>query len=342
LSRQYDGGAEYLASELESAALVNKRIYPTREMLAREYQKYYNLTVPANFDRKKTASLRNAFRYSMATFDRFWPQGFFNLPPDISNPQPPCEKATSFERNFNNEFFAKRTEKYYTFLNIGNADWRFHNLYYLTTPFPEGTSLKDGKIYSSYPSRPWLPLQGVELFWTPKFGQFLSRHNWSMFSHQLLRLDLDGKVADFPTSFSCEAAVESDGFSLINRTKHLGIKTRRHISLEKDGLGFELSISSPVKLKKKYQLIEQLPYLIKKDMAFTKIDTKVNELRAYLPSGAGIKLIFSRPVTVRRGPVSSAAFNPKTLKIGLLEIIIDEQFDGSECRFAYKIKADDR
>ena len=91
-------------------------------------------------------------------------------------------------------------------------------------------------------------------------------------------------------------------------------------------------------------LIEQLPFHIKNDMTISGADQekRVSQVRISRSNGGAVLLSFNRPVVVKRGYDSRAAMNDPKLKVGLLEIVLAENFDGAEpCEFTYEIKADD-
>lgn len=341
LNRQYDGGAELLSDKFESAALVNKRTDPDRAELEKEFSAYSEVSVPEDL-KSWIPGGENMFRYSFTSFDRIWRNSLIKLDKDIANPKTPAEESTSFERQFNDEFVAKRTPAYYAFFYTGNPDWRSRLWRTVQSPFPEGSELENGRIHSKQASRPWMPLQGINLFWTPAFGKFVSAHNWTMYSQNLVRLERDGKVVDFPTCYSAESRIQQGRIDLLHKSKFEGIRLRRSIEEAHRSVKVKIEVSSPGRIPP-CQLIEQIPYLIKKDLSFSSMDGKVRSLRASLPSGAGILLKFNRPVTIRQGPVSTAVFNSPDRQIGLLEIVFEETFTGEdESRLSYEIRADDK
>lgn len=339
LNRQYDGGAELLSDKIESAALVNKRTDPDRASLEKKFAVHSKVCVPDDIHPWIPGG-ENLFRYSLWSFDFVWRNSLIRQGKDIPSPKTPSEKSDSFECNFNNEFVATRTPSYYVFFHTGNAGWRYHLWRYFDSPFPDGAKLENGRIHSQKTSRPWMPVQGLDLFWTPRFGKFVSGHNWTMYSHNMVRIDRGGKVVDFPTSYSCESKIREGEVELFQQTKFEGICIRRTFNMKKDSLNVTIDVSAPGKISP-CQLVEQIPYLRKKGLTFSGIGDGIRRLRVSLPSGAGVLLEFSRPVTVRQGPISTAVQNPPEYEIGLLEVLFDQSFDGTKNVFTYQIKADD-
>ncbi len=340
LSRQYDGGAELLSDRLESAALVNRRKSFTQADLEREFAHYSAPGVPEKIETwRKSGDV--LFGYSFASFDRIWRGGLIPMGKDIQNPRTPAEKSGPFERNFNGEFVAKRTGAYYAFFHTGNTSGRFHQWRSMSGILPEGTKLENGVLVSSEASRPWLPVQGLNLFWTPGFGQFVSGHNWSMYTHQLLRLDREGRCDDFTENCSCESEISGGRIVLRQKMKKEGVRIRREYEMTENGVKVSLKASAPEKIRRG-TLVEQIPYLKKAGLVFSPMKGKITSLRASLPSGACVVLNFSRPVEVREGPVSKAVFNPSDLRIGVLEIQAVPEFDGTPAAFEYEIGAGTR
>ncbi len=341
LNRQYDGGAELLSDKFESAALVNKRTDPDRAELEKEFATYSSVSVPEDI-KPWIPGGENMFRYSFTSFDRIWRNSLIKLDKDIANPKTPAEQSTSFERHFSDEFVAKRTPAYYAFFYTGNPDWRSRHWRSIQSPFPEGSELENGQIHSKEASRPWMPMQGMNIFWTPAFGKFVSAHNWTMYSQNLVRLERAGKVVDFPTCYSAESRNQHGRIDFKHASKFEGLRFRRGIEPTTHSVKVEINVSAPGAIRP-CQLIEQIPYLLKRNLAFSSMDGKVRSLRASLPSGAGVLLEFDRPVTIRQGPVSTATFNSPDMRIGLLEIVFEQNFDGSaESQLNYEIKADDK
>ena len=118
---------------------------------------------------------------------------------------------------------------------------------------------------------------------------------------------------------------------------------KRGTEFKEDGLKVSLKISAPEK-GKKMTLIEQLPFHIKNDMTISGADQekRVSQVRISRLNGGAVLLSFNRPVVVKLGYDSRAAMNEPKLKVGLLEVVLAENFDGAEpCEFTYEIKADD-
>jgi len=137
------------------------------------------------------------------------------------------------------------------------------------------------------------------------------------------------------SSKTIDDAMQRSFRTLLSCVSHSFEETRHSLKVK-------IKVSAPGSIPS-CQLIEQIPYLIKKDLVFSSMDGKIRSLRASLPSGAGILLKFDRRVSVRQGPVSTATFNPPDRQIGLLEIVFEENYDGTgESQLNYEIKADDK
>lgn len=344
LNRQYTGGTNLLADRLEEAAAVDFRKLPTVDEAAKAFEAYSKITMPKNFEQWCAKDGELLTRYQFDPWIPLWDQAIFPVGENLKNAKLPQEKSKNFERNFNDEFLAKRTPSYYAFFYTGNYSWRRHNWRYENTPFPDKAEVVNGEIYSAHPSRAWMAMQGMNLFWTPKFGAFLTARNWTMYTQNLVRVEQNGKVVDFPTCYSAEAKyVSGKRLETVHTSKYYGLKMKRATEFKEDGLKVSLKISAPEK-GKKMTLIEQLPFHIKNDMTISGADQekRVSQVRISRSNGGAVLLSFNRPVVVKRGYDSRAAMNDPKLKVGLLEIVLAENFDGAEpCEFTYEIKADD-
>lgn len=352
LNAQYGGGIPLLDDKLEDAAAVSRKaaVY-NRKLTEAEFDNLSRAKVPANLTEWCQTAGRNMFRAGIDCWLPVWFKSILPIGETLPNAKLPIEKSDDFTRNFNNELYACRTPSYYTLFYTGNYDWRWRIPRTFTTPLPEGMTEKNGELYTAQSSRPWMNMQGMELFWTPKFGIFVSSHNWSMYSQNIVRADRNGKVVDFAVSYSTRTEIRKNKLEFKQTTKKLALKVNRTAEMKKDSVNVLLEVSMPDKIES-VELVEQIPYRLKPDLKFTYFSGKkttdapgkeITSIKVTRDNGSAVVIRFGRPVTVRQGMKSSATLNYPKFYIGLLEIVFDEQFRGTQKkRFSYTISGEDR
>jgi len=351
LNCQYGGGINFLDDILEEAAVVSQRSAIQKTLTEAEFNSCAAAKMPADLNKWCRTAGENMFHYGMTVWLPMWSESILNIGKTLPDARLPIEKSSSFEKNFNNEFYARRTPGYYTFFNVGNYDWRWRYPRMFDSPLPEGTKLKNGELYSSASSRPWMPIQGMNIFWTPKFGIFVSAHNWSMYTQNLVRADRHGKVVDFATSYTSQFKRKKGKFELDCKTKFLGLAVEREVKPGEKKVEIKLKVSAPAPIEP-VELVEQLPFRIKPDLKFAYCSGKafsdqpgkgITEIRVSRADRSAVMIRFDRPVTVRQGVKSSATFNYPKFYAGLLEIVFQPEFSGrQDAKLTYTISGDDK
>ena len=351
LNTQYGGGICLMDDIMEEAAVVSRKDVYAKKLTESEFDFHAKLKVPSDLTKWCQTTGKILFGAGMDCWLPMWFKSILPIGETLPNAKLPIEKSNDFERNFNNEFYARRTPEYYTFFYTGNHTWRWHYLRSFTDPLPSGTKIKGGEVYTANPSSPWMPMQGMNLFWTPEFGIFVSAHNWSMYSQNLLRADRNGNVVDFPTAYSTESILQKDSVETSRDTKFLGLKINRKSIMKKDSVEVQLKVSARNRIVP-VELIEQIPYRLKPDLKFTAYSGKketafpgknITVLRVSRSNGSSVLLRFNRPVEIRQGMKSSATFNYPKFYIGVLEIVLNTKFDGSkEEKISYTLSGEDK
>ena len=347
--RQYHGGNNLLADRMKSAAVLATNKVPDAASAEQLFSRYARIPFPKDFDQWMQKEGIEITRYFFSEWEPVWYQSIFPIGAKLEDAKLPHESQECFEKDFNGEFHARRTAEYYAFLYTGNPCWRDFQWREIELPFQGLTRLVDGKVHSKHVAASWMPMQGINLFWTPGFGTFVAARNWSMYTQNLIRLDRDGKVADFQTSYSASSRKSDSAIELEHRSKFLGVTFRRRIMMQDDALEVQLDIEAP-EIMQPHSVIEQLPFLQKPDLQFAWIENGIAQplpgknataLRASTPNGA-VLLNFSRPINVRRG-YDSELQGDLQQQHGLLELEISDSYDGSgKLEFSYSITGEKR
>ncbi|MBQ7176121.1 MAG: hypothetical protein IJS08_01800 [Victivallales bacterium] len=345
LSPQYGAGVSLVDDRLEAAAVMSRRkaAVPLTEA---ELDRYAKVQVPDNIEEWCKVAGKNLTHYAMCTWPPIWFNSILPMGDKIQNARLPVEKASDFEKNFNDEFYARRKPGYYAFIYTGNYSWRWHYLETLTAPLTTSTKITNGEVFSSGSSEPWLPMQGLNIFWTPSFGIFASAHNWSIYSQNLLRVEREGKLVDFPACNSAIQHIDKDNVTLEHKSRFLNLNLKRQMEMREGGIRVCLSVGKATEIKP-VTLIEQIPFQVKEDMTFSackdvqqlKLPAEgVTLLKISRDNGSAIILRFSKPVSVRLGYTSRATFNDAKLRIRALEIAFSKDFAGNGAEdFSYEM-----
>ncbi len=345
LSPQYDAGVRLMDDRLEAAAVMSKRkvVEPLTEA---EFDKFAKVQVPDDIGEWCKVAGKNLTDYAMCTWVPIWYNSILPIGEKINDARLPVEKSSDFEKNFNNEFYARRKPGYYAFIYTGNYSWRWHFLETLTSPFTASTRLENGELYSGGASDPWLPMQGLNIFWTPSFGTFASAHNWSMYTQNLLRVERNSKVVDFPACNSAIQHIAKNNITIEHKSRFLNLNLKRQMEMRENGICVSLNIGKTTAIEP-VALIEQIPYIVREDMEFIAYDGAqqlklpaegVTMLKAVRRNGSAVCLRFSRPVSVRLGYTSRAVSNSAKLCIRALEIVFSKTFVGNGIEsFSYEM-----
>lgn len=202
----------------------------------------------------------------------------------------PVEESDNFTRNFNNEFLAIRRPAYYILVYTGKSRGKRMRRY---------VNFKVANSRGNY-------LQGVSMFWTPEFGNFILSMNWNADTLQMLRAEISDKECDFPDYWSFKRNYnKSDGILNLSWKMHkLPLQVKRKIIFKQSSVKIELELI-PEKSFKTLSLVEQLPFLKKEGLKinFKNADGKWQETPCRSKeiiftnaAGAGIKISLTKAV----------------------------------------------
>lgn len=297
VQRQYGAGTALLTDQLENAAVWHRFDEPRSRQSLEDYIGWASGPGAFDYYRKNP----RAVWYAFCPFSSFW-----NLIPPrkvLPNAKLPVEKSTSFDQNFNNEFYFVRRPSYYTGIYAGKTAGKGDG-FSKNPPLYPGMWKQDRDILTAKNNKFFSALPGPQLFWTPDYGVLLCSMNWSLYTQWTTRLE--GEKTDW-----IEYGANTTDFK--NKNLEMNLKFRaaplalKRILLFKDGklemkLAFDGQAGDSIR-------IEQLPYVVKKD---TKLEYRRNgewnrdpgtcdAVRWTNEKSAGVMAEFSEPVPVKIG-----------------------------------------
>jgi hypothetical protein len=323
VNRQYNGGVYLLAGILpEAAAWRRKGISPPP---AETFLK--QLPFPAS----KYTESPHLMDYATSIFS-----GFENYQLGAVSTLPgakfPVESSQNFTRNFNNEFIAVRRPAYYALVYCGKTaeEWTKQR--------------RKLKPENKKPVYKWNQIQGLSMFWTPKYGNGILAMNWNGNTPQMIRADLPDGKCSFPDYWSLESKYDEkeNALSLKNDLVDLPVTVTRKIGFSDKGIeqDIALSFNDDVKVK---DLYEQIPFL--KNKTGLKISFKINGKWSETPGvakaikfidakGNGFELIFDEPHDCDFGPESTY----RKQLMGSIRIYLGKEFKkGQNLSLKYSI-----
>ena len=247
VNRQYNGGLRLMAGTLPEAAVWSRFMPEAKpEATATLLRK-----TPADDYYKRVPQILG---YTTAVFSPFFEQWLLPSSP-LTGAKLPMEKNGEFIRDFNGEFLAVRKPGYYALVYTGKTA-------------PEWT----GKGRRTQPDNPkptykWNQMQGLQMFWTPEFGNGVLSMNWNADTLAMVRADLPGGKCSFPDYWSLSSRFDAarQTLSLKWRMYELPLTIVRTLTFEPDGLRQELEAASSGEVRCD-GLWEQIPVLLgKKD-----------------------------------------------------------------------------
>ena len=264
----------------------------------------------------------------------------------------PALQAERFDKNFNDEFFFIRRPSYYAAVYTGSTMYSWVKAQRKPVPHCAGWETEGGilKPMTAAAKRAiWWPTQGLSMFWTPSFGNFLLGKNWNVYTAQTLRADRgDGEVSwqDY-WGFTREHDADRHALTLKSPMIDLPVTVTRQLAFLETGIRQEVQVTFTGSVNVT-RLVEQIPFLKKEGMEILfRNDEKWGPTAGTQSSGVwlgdsqgnGVALTFTSPVRLSEG--TPTQHYKQT--IGLLEIDLGSQFsEGETPGLSYLIEAMER
>ena len=298
VQRQYGGGTALLTDKLKSAAVwhQHEKIRPLKDVLS--YLSWSNKDGAVKYYTQN----RYSVSYAFCPFSKFW-----NAIPKrevIKDAKFPVLESENFDREFNREFYFARRPSYYAGAYTGKTAGK--NYYFAKNPpLRSNWKEKDG-IITITDNKFFMPLPGMQLFWTPKYGMLLCSMNWSLYTQWTTRLA--DKDPNWPEYGSSTANYDAGKLEMGLKFRKTPLTLKRTASFGEKKLEIKLEFAGDAKGQLK---IEQLPYIVKKD---TKLEYHSNGKWGSQPGtcdairwtngkGAGVIAEFAKPAIVKTGKI---------------------------------------
>lgn len=306
--RQYGGGSRMIADKLDSAACWHQN----------------NTNAPWNDDtitKKITWIQRNALTYyknqpDYASVYAFGPYAhiWYNFPFVLVKKGAvlPVIASENFDRNFNDEFYYFRRPSYYSgAYALGtatpNTSWNNDKIY-------GGTWTEKNSIMMHGSASGFSPLQGPQLFWTPKYGMSLVSMNWNIYTQWNAWLKSEGKPKTWPDYFTVQSKYDNTTKTLTisHKFRKSQASVERKLQFGDTALKVSVSVSGDLSGA---TLVEQLPYVNKTGI---RVEFRVNgtwqsepaeqtsAIRWGNENNDTVTLTFATPIAVRKSITSES------------------------------------
>jgi hypothetical protein len=296
-SRQWNGGTNLMQNELAGAGVWAKHAHPKDppELFLRKY-----LGWKPNDDWYK-ANSRWAVGYVMSPWLGIW-RGYFNRDTKLVEGEFPVTASNKFTGILDDKFYCFREPSYYAFA-FTSKDWydwvkRSRKI----IPFnprwkKEGNTLTP--VTAVAKKNRWTAIQGLMMFWTPQYGNFILAKNWNIYTGQFVRAELAGGKVSWPDYWSVKSSYNAKTriLTIQHNMINMPITCKRDLTFGAKEMRVALTLTFTGDVNAK-ALVEQLPFLKKTGM---KLDIKPGLAVFTNASGKGIKVKLDKPLKMRTG-----------------------------------------